>query len=121
MAASPPPLSALLKKATIDDHEEVLQTCNAALKQYKGNLEAQHIKVVALLKLDRHDDALRVLGDSSDELKRSAGLEYAYALYKVGELEKALEISNKLGENRGANHVQAQAVGITAAFGSGYA
>ncbi len=94
-------LSALLQSATIDDHEEVLQACNTSLKQSKKDPGVQHVKVVALLKLDRYD-----------ELKNKAGVERAYALYKIGKLVEAKEIVTGIVNDRGARHVEAQAVRI---------
>ncbi len=105
-------LSALLQSSTIDDHGEVLQACNASLKQSRKDLGLQHVKVIALLNLDRYDDALRVLEEGGDELKKRAGVEKAYALYKVGELVEAKEIANGVAGDRGARHVEAQAVRI---------
>ena len=112
MTAPTKTLSALLQRTTIDDHEEVLKACNASLKQSKGDLELQHVKFVALLKLDRYDDALRVLEEGGDRLKNRAEVERAYALYKNGELEEAKKIAKAISNNRGARHVEAQAVGV---------
>ena len=102
-------ISAVLKRSTIDDHDEVLKACNAALKQSKGDLEAQHVKVVSLLKLERYGDALRVFEDAGDRLKSKGQLAYAYALYKVGDLEQAEEVAGAV-KARGARHLEAQAV-----------
>jgi hypothetical protein len=104
-------LSSLLQRASIDDHEEVLKSCNAALKKSKNDLQAQHVKVVALLKLDRYEDSLRVLEEGGDALKNAASLEYAYALYKCGNSNEAANIAAKSKSGRGAKHVEAQAVG----------
>lgn len=103
-------LAALLQRATIDDHEEVLKSCNAALKKSKTDIHAQHVKAVALLKLDRYEDCLRIIEEGGDALKQRASLEYAYALYKVGKLSEALDVAAKLCTGRGAKHVEAQAV-----------
>lgn len=102
-------LSALLKRSTINDHDEVVKACNTALKQSKNDLDAQHIKAVALLKLDRFEDALRLFEDGGDRLKAIGQLEYAYALYKTGNLQVSRRVSTSL-ESRGAKHVEAQAV-----------
>ena len=110
MATSAKSLSALLQRSSIDDHEEVLRACNASLKQSKGDLELQHTKLVALLKLDRYDDALRVLEEGGDRLKSRVPIERAYALYKVGDFEEAKKIAKRVSEERGARHVEAQAV-----------
>lgn len=105
-------LSALLQRSDIDDHDEILKASNAALKESKHDIAHQHVKFVALLKLDRFDDALRVLEEGGDKLKTRAGVERAYALYKVGELDEAKNIAKSIAEDRGARHVEAQAVRI---------
>lgn len=103
-------LSALLQRSTVDDHEEVIKACNAVLKKSKGDTETQHVKVVALLKLDRFDDALRVIEDGGDALKKRASLEWSYALYKTGKLDEATRAAASSDAGRGAKHVEAQAV-----------
>lgn len=103
-------LSALLQRTSIDDHEEVLKACNASLKFSKGDLESQHAKFVALLKLDRYDDALRVLEEGGDRLKSRVPTERAYALYKAGDFEEAKNLAKQISGDRGARHVEAQAV-----------
>lgn len=110
-----PSLSTLLNRTTLDDHEEVLKACNASLKQSKGDLEALHVKAVALLKLDRYTDALRIFEEGGDKLKERGLLERAYALYKVGDLEAAKRFAKSVSDNRGARHVEAQAVGDSSA------
>ena len=110
MSSSTPNLSALLQKSTIEDHEAVLKACNALLKQSKGDLIAQHAKVVALSKLERYDDVLRVLDAGGDSSKHTASFERAYALYKTGDFEEARDVANSIGGDRGARHVAAQAV-----------
>ena len=101
-------LASLLKKAEIEDHDEVLSSAEAALKQSKGDLEAQHVKAVALLNLDRYPEAVQAIEAGGEKLKQKAGLEYAYALYKSGKPAEAAEIAAK-GSQRGYNHVEAQA------------
>ena len=110
MATPAKTLSALLQRTSIDDHEEVLKACNASLKLSKGDLELQHVKFVALLKLDRYDDALRVLEEGGNRLKPRVPIERAYALYKVGGFEEAKNLAKSIPEERGARHVEAQAV-----------
>ena len=110
MATGNRTLSELLKRSTINDHDEVLKACNAALKQSKADSDAQYAKVIALLKSDRYDDALRFLEEGGDKLKKKAQLEHAYALYKLGRLEEASELAKDIKDNRGAKHVEAQAV-----------
>jgi signal recognition particle subunit SRP72 len=108
MASNPTAtLTALLRGSTIEDHEEVLKAANAILKSSKNNLDTLHTRVVALLKLDRFNDALRALDDGGDKLAEGCVLEKAYALYKTGQLaeaEKLVQGANK----RGLKHIAAQ-------------
>lgn len=103
-------LTSLLQRASIDDHEEVLQSCNAVLAKSKSDLKAQHIKIVALLKLDRYEEALKTFEASGDALKKSAGLEYAYASYKCGKLDQAADAVAGVAVGRGSIHLEAQVV-----------
>ena len=116
MAAPAKTLSALLQRSTIDDHEEVIKACNASLKHSKGDVGAQHAKLVALLKLERYEDALRVLEEGGERLQRNAAVERAYALYRTGELSEAKRIANGIADDRGARHVEAQAVRISSVW-----
>ncbi|MCJ1473197.1 Signal recognition particle core component [Lambiella insularis] len=109
MTTGAPALSALLKRTTIDDHEEVLRACNATLKQSKGDLNTEHVRAVALLNLDRYDEAVHAFEKAGDKLKESAQLEHAYALYKSGELREAQRVAKLIPGNRGARHLEAQA------------
>lgn len=105
-------LASLLRQTTLDDHEEVLKAANAQLKKSKSDLEAQHVKAVALLNLERYDDVVKLFEDSGDKLKERARLEYAYALYRAGHQAEAVKIAEAAGEDghRGMRHVLAQAV-----------
>lgn len=105
-------LSALLEQASIDDHEEILKACNNALKTSKNDPELLHVRFVALIKLDRYDDALQIVKDSGDKFKDRAKIECAYALYKTGQLEEAKALARSITNHRGARHVEAQAVGF---------
>jgi signal recognition particle subunit SRP72 len=102
-------LSSLLNSSSIDDHEEALKQANAELKKDKSNQDALHTRVVALLKLDRFDDALRALDDGGDKLAERCALEKAYALYKTGQLVEASKIVEGPDiKSRGIKHVAAQ-------------
>lgn len=106
-------LSALLAKTHLTDDTEVLKVANNALKQSPSDLSAQHIKVIALLKLDRYDDALHALNAGGEKLKDVAVLEHAYALYKSGKPAAAAELAaaqqGSSSQRRGLQHVEAQA------------
>lgn len=104
-----PSLSALLQRAVIDDHEAILNACDSIIKQSKGDIEAQRVKCLALLKLERYEEALRILEEADEPVKRKCQLERAYALYKHGDLQQAKDLAKQVA-NRGARHVEAQAV-----------
>lgn len=120
MSATPESLEALLRSLSIaddePDHSEILKHANHVLKSNKNNAKAIHTRVVALLNLDRHQDALNVFDTPAGKLiEEDAIFEKAYALYKLGRLEEALETTKK-GEESGKNarayqHIAAQAVG----------
>lgn len=102
-------LSALLRASTITDHEEVLKAANAAIKANKSDVTSQHTRVVALLNLDRFDDALRAIDEGGFKLEAACYLEKAYALYKTGKLEDASAVLKLVGlEKRSFSHVAAQ-------------
>jgi signal recognition particle subunit SRP72 len=111
MATSTKSLSALLAQASLEDHDEVLKAANAAVKKSKTDVEAHHVKAIALLHLDRYQDALDVL-EHTPGLQEMAVFEYAYALYKTGNAAKAVDIAGAAGPNhsRGMKHMLAQAV-----------
>ncbi|SPN98853.1 related to signal recognition particle 72 kDa protein [Cephalotrichum gorgonifer] len=116
-------LNALLKAASIDDHEEILNTATAALKSSPTDVNLRYAQVVALLKLDRFDDALRAIETAGADLQQTCGLERAYALYKTGKLAEAREVlrpavSAKL---RGALHLDAQVAYRDERFDDAYA
>lgn len=100
-------LTSLLRQTHLDDHEDVLKASNGALKKAKTDTQAQHVKVVALLNLDRFDDAARVFEEGGEALKEQASLEYAYALYKTGKLDEAEKVARS-SDQRGYKHVLAQ-------------
>ena len=110
MASATLDLSALLRASTIEDHEAVLKACNAKIKQSKSDFKAQHVKIVALLKLERYDEALRALDAGGEPFKQIALFERAYALYKTGSFEEAKGIAGSIKNDRGARHLEAQAV-----------
>ncbi|KAF1997106.1 hypothetical protein P154DRAFT_525095 [Amniculicola lignicola CBS 123094] len=108
MAASTKSLTTLLAQSSLDDHDEILKSANAAIKKSKSDLEAQHAKVVALLKLDRFEDAIKVF-EAAPAVQEKARFEYAYALYKSGDAAKAVEVAEGHASTRGMKHVLAQA------------
>ncbi|KAF2497431.1 hypothetical protein BU16DRAFT_548618 [Lophium mytilinum] len=108
MAAPTQSLSALLAQTHLTDHSAVLNAANASLKKSKTDTEAQHVRVVALLNLERYEDTLDAFEKAGEKLKQDAGLEYAYALYRAGRPKEAVEVV-KSDERRGARHVLAQA------------
>ncbi|KAL8940277.1 MAG: hypothetical protein Q9216_002889 [Gyalolechia sp. 2 TL-2023] len=109
MASGAPSLDSLLRNSTLDDHGQILQACNASLKQSKKDVGILHAKVVALLKLEKYEDALRVIEDGGQGLQGVAQLERSYALYRTGQLREARNVAKGIDDDRGARHVEAQA------------
>jgi signal recognition particle subunit SRP72 len=108
MAATTPLLAGLLKKASITDHDEMLKAASAALTKSKSDQHAQFVKLIALLKLERYDEALKHLDEFGSPLKDRASVEHAYALYKNGQWQKAADVASQASD-RGARHLEAQA------------
>ncbi|KAG0639989.1 hypothetical protein HOY80DRAFT_48284 [Tuber brumale] len=112
---TPETLESLLSTLSITgdaDHASVLKHANNVLKSEKSHKRALHTKAVALINLDRYEDAFSVL--SVPELAGEAVLERAYCLYKLGRLEDALAaaVEGARGggrDERGLRHVEAQA------------
>ncbi|KAF7558956.1 hypothetical protein G7046_g5200 [Stylonectria norvegica] len=102
-------LSSLLRTSTIDDHDEILKAANAAIKANRSDVVSQHTRVVALLKLDRFDDALRAIAEGGLKLNAQCCLEKSYALYKTGKLDEATGVLQSVGlGKRSFTHVAAQ-------------
>ncbi|KAK7963845.1 hypothetical protein PG996_008469 [Apiospora saccharicola] len=102
-------LASLLRASSIQDHDEILKAANAAIKASKSDLQAQHTRLVALLKLDRFDDALRALAEGGDRLEKECLLEKAYTLYKTGKLDEAEKLIKTTSEpTRALRHLAAQ-------------
>ena len=110
-------LNSLLRAASVEDHAEALSVAAAAVRAAKGRgadlATAQHTCVVALLNLDRFDDALRAIAEGGDALAKTCVFEKAYALYKTGDLEaaeavlRAADVASARAQ-RGLKHVAAQ-------------
>lgn len=110
-------LNSLLRAASVEDHAEALSLATAAVRAAKGRgadlAAAQHTRVVALLNLDRFDDALRAIAEGGDALVETCLFEKAYALYKTGELDAAEAVlrdadASSPRAKRGLKHVAAQ-------------
>ncbi|KAI0169443.1 hypothetical protein GGR52DRAFT_466625 [Hypoxylon sp. FL1284] len=89
MAQPAATLTSLLRASTIQDDDEILKAANLAIKSSKNDINAQHTRVTALLKLDRFDDALRAIAEGGDVLAQECVFEKSYALYKQGQLQDA--------------------------------
>ncbi|KAG9678744.1 signal recognition particle protein, partial [Aureobasidium melanogenum] len=104
-------LASLLGQASITDHDQVLSACETTLAKSKNDLQALQVKIVALLNLDRFQDAIATVEAGGEDIKQRARLEYAYALYKNGQPAKAAEVARQdtNDSDRGLRHVEAQA------------
>lgn len=112
---TPATLESLISITGEADHASILKHANNVLKSEKSHKQVLHTKAVALINLDRYDDAFSVL--SAPELAGEAVLERAYCLYKLGRLEDALAaaVDGAGGggrDERGLKHVEAQAVWV---------
>lgn len=88
-------LTSLLARTSIDDDDEALSLADAALAASPKDQTAQHTKVIALLRLERYDDVLRVIASGGDDLEARCILGKSYALYKTGALDDASELLKK--------------------------
>ena len=109
-------LNSLSQTEAEPDHTEILKHANNVIKTSKGDPRALHTKAVALLRLDRHEDALKLFeGPEGKKLAGIADLEHAYCLYKVGKLQEAVELAKGAStsgtSSRALKHISAQAVG----------
>lgn len=102
-------LSSLLSQSA-PDHSAILAAASSQLGNSTSDLETLHIKLVALLQLERYDDARALFDKIGAPLKDRASLEWAYTLYKDKSPE-ALTVAGS-GSSRGHRHVLAQAVSI---------
>ncbi|RKF63295.1 Signal recognition particle subunit SRP72 [Erysiphe neolycopersici] len=100
-------LTALLGKISVVDNEEALDVASKALKASKENSDALHTKVVALIKLERFEDALQALNNGRQNTLALCTLEKAYALYKMGKLTEA-ELLLSEANKRALKHLAAQ-------------
>ena len=67
-------LASLLRQIHLSSPEDILKAANAALRKSKSDAIAQRTKIVALLKLDRFEDALRVFDEAGAAVKEKAAL-----------------------------------------------
>lgn len=112
---TPASLASLLKNLSISndepDHQQILKHAEEVLKKDGSNELALRTKAVALLQLDRFEDAVKFLDQNKVP---NALLEKAYALYKVGRTDEVATLSEQQVASsfvqRGLKHVEAQAV-----------
>ena len=102
----------LLASTNITDDSEAYEIATAAVQVNINDQFAHHTRIVALLKLDRFQDVIRVLEHAPSKIQHVCRLEKAYALYKLGSLTSAYHVLESLQANnnseRGVNHLAAQ-------------
>ena len=103
-------LTQLLENTTLNDHEDILKASEIAIKKSPSDQTAWRAKAVALLKLYRYNEALVCFEDAGSSLPKTAPLEYAYSLYKVGRFKDAARLAASLPDGRAARHLEAQSV-----------
>lgn len=90
-----------------DEHEGVLDCATRILSQDPSSKEALKSRFIALIKLDKFNEAYQASKESAFEsLLRELIVPYAYTLYK---LEKYEELPKLESDDRGFQHVLAQA------------
>ncbi|KAF2674266.1 hypothetical protein BT63DRAFT_408469 [Microthyrium microscopicum] len=108
MSAPRQDLASLLKQTNLNDHSEILKAANASLKKSKSDITAHHARLIALLLLERYDDAAKVAQDDSPKLKQSTW-EWLYAGYQKDDLDHAT-LKSPQDQPRGLLHLRAQAL-----------
>ncbi|KAL2757158.1 hypothetical protein ACRALDRAFT_1062765 [Sodiomyces alcalophilus JCM 7366] len=99
-------LASLLHASTINDHT-ILEAANAALRDSRPHPHTVAAKVIALLRLDQFEDALRALAEAGSDAEETWKLERSYALYKTGDLDGASALT-QLPLGRCYSHIAAQ-------------
>lgn len=101
-------LATLLKKSTLDDHDALLKASNQALSASSNDSQAQQVKAIALVKLDRHEEALQHFEKYKD-IQQSLPEAFAYVLYKNDKFTEAVAALSDTKDSRGAEHIRLQA------------
>jgi signal recognition particle subunit SRP72 len=92
-----------------ESHEKVLELAKQVLDLSPADNSARHSKLVALIKLDRFQEALKFL-KSDASLPGIFPLEHCYVLYKLDRLDELVTVTGTLSEvHRGIAHALAQA------------
>lgn len=120
---TPASLETLLKNLALSDpdHALILEHCNKVLSTTKAHPRALHTKLVALLNLDRYDEAWQIFDSPDATAVANATLERAYCLYKLGRLGEAQAVAKVAADaddrnGRGLRHMEAQAVSFFLPF-----
>jgi hypothetical protein len=101
--------SRLSVATSADDFDKVVDISSEILKSAPSDARAAKQKITALIKLDKHKDALQFIQESTFLSSADTVLERGFCLYKLGKGEEALKVLGE-GSGRGVEHVRAQNV-----------
>ncbi|TPX30762.1 hypothetical protein SmJEL517_g05735 [Synchytrium microbalum] len=77
------------------EHEKSIKLCDTLLKTLPGDIDALHVKLTALIHLDRFQDALNILNglsSTSSNIRQNFVFEEAYCLYRSEKLDESLKL-----------------------------
>ncbi|KAF1812632.1 hypothetical protein P152DRAFT_435944 [Eremomyces bilateralis CBS 781.70] len=100
-------LAALLGAISLEDHEQTVKLAENLLKKSSSDAKVQRARIVALLNLDRYEEAIQAIEKASRSFQQDCSLEYSYALYRCGRLQDAINIAGDKG-SEGSKHLLAQ-------------
>lgn len=101
--------SRLTLAASSNDFERALEISNQLLKASPNDSRAAKQKIIALIKLDKYNDALAFLEECTFLNRKDTILEKGFCLYKLGKGSDAQKILEE-GSGRAIQHVRAQNV-----------
>ncbi|KAK9457961.1 hypothetical protein V1511DRAFT_519871 [Dipodascopsis uninucleata] len=112
-------LEELLKKLKVhsssEQHEKAVEFAEKVLAHNADDKEAQKAQIIALIKLERFKDCVKVF-ERTPKLINDFAMEYAYSLYSIDDNKKAMDVINtglnsksiSKFKQRGLLHLKAQ-------------
>ncbi|KAI8106099.1 hypothetical protein M9435_000646 [Picochlorum sp. BPE23] len=80
--------------------KRAIKTCDEILKRCPDDVDAVACKLASLIDLRKTEDALRLIRSKDEYMEGRFAFEYAYCLYRSGEIESALVQLGKVGAER---------------------
>ncbi len=114
------PVTELLKNLEFssknEEHLEVLDNSSKILRVTPDHEEALRKKVIALINLDKYDEAFKTINEFPKNVDLFLSLEKAYVLYKLHKHDDLKELISKIPSHRGLDHILAQDVSSSLNF-----